>query len=109
MPAGKLAAQAGHAFSNSLIAHLVANPDRLSEFHALGASGSRVTLRCKNEEQLCRAHAAARAAGLPCALIVDRDHILPPHFTGAPVVTALGIGPCVREACRDITKRFRCV
>lgn len=108
MPPGKLASQAAHACAQSLIAYLVSNPDQLPAFHALGKSGSRVILKAKNLSQVLRAYEAARAAGLPCALFEDGEHILPPDFTGEPVITGLGIGPAPRAELRAITKKFRC-
>jgi peptidyl-tRNA hydrolase len=109
MPPGKLASQAGHCCSQSLIQFLIRNPERLFEFAESGYSGSRITLKAKNEAQLRRAYEEARSFDLPCWLFIDKDHILPPHFTGAPIVTGLGIGPATREAMRPITKRFQCL
>lgn len=109
MPPGKLAAQAAHVSSQSLIEFLSRHPDRLVEFQKLGKSGSRITLAAKKLSQVLAAHQAALTAGLPCALFEDSGHILLPNFTGDPVITGLGIGPAPREAMREITKRFRCL
>jgi PTH2 family peptidyl-tRNA hydrolase len=107
MPAGKLAAQAGHAFTDALCHALDTDPDRFWSYRKDGIGGSKVTLLTKNEAQLHRAYAEAIAAGLPAALITDEGHILPPHFLGQKIITALGIGPCKRSECRHITKKFR--
>src|SRR3546814_18820593 len=87
---------------------LVRHPGQLPVFHALGKSGSRIVLRAKNLSQVLRAHEAAHDAGLPCSLFEDAEHILPPDFTGEPVITGIGIGPATRPEMRAITKKFRC-
>jgi PTH2 family peptidyl-tRNA hydrolase len=60
-----------------------------------------------NTEKLLFAYEQARDLNLPCCLIEDSGHILPPHFLGQPIVTAMGIGPARRDEVRDITKRFK--
>ena len=109
MPAGKLSAQSGHAYTDALFDCLDRDPDRALAYRHGGSGGSKVTLKAKNEYALRRAHAEAVEAGLPCALIIDAIHVLPPHFDGSPIVTALGIGPCTRAEARHIAKRFQCV
>lgn len=68
--------------------------------------GTNVVLKAKNLNSIERAYQEAIGAGLPCDLIVDQGHIMPPHFTGEPIVTCLGLGPCKLEDCKFITKRF---
>lgn len=109
MPPGKLSAQAGHAYTDSLMSALEISEDLVKDYRNLDKGGSKVTLKSKNLNQLLKAYDKAKELGLPCALIVDQHHILPPHFDGSPVVTALGIGPCTKEACKEITKKFNCV
>lgn len=106
MPPGKLAAQAGHAYTDALCHALDTDPDRFWSYRR-GNGGSKVTLLAKNEHALRRAYAEAIEAGLPATLITDSGHVLLPHFDGSPIVTALGIGPCRREECKHITKKFR--
>ena len=106
---GKLAAQAGHAYTDSLMVANQIDPALVSRYCVAGLGGSKVTLKAKNQNQLLRAYNEALSAGLPCAIVVDRNHVLPPHFNGFPIITALGIGPCTQEKCRHITKRYRCV
>lgn len=103
MPAGKLSAQAGHAYTDALYEA----PRNVQE--AYKGTGSKVTIQCKNLGQLERAYRECIEAGLPCAIVTDEKHILLPHFDGSPVVTALGIGPCTKAECRHITKRFQSV
>lgn len=109
MPAGKLAAQAGHAYTDSLFDAWIKEPERALAYRDRTRGGSKVTVKAKNVSQMMKAYSAAKAAGLPCSLIVDQHHILPPHFDGNPIITAVGIGPCTKEECREITKKFRCI
>lgn len=109
MPTGKLAAQAGHAYTDALLDCLDKRPDLVARYRAGDNAGSKATLKAKNEAALRRAYQECQAAGLPCALITDEHHILPPHFDGSPIVTALGIGPVSRKEARPITKRYNCV
>lgn len=109
MPAGKLAAQAGHAYTDALFACLDERPEDARAYRLNGVGGSKVTLQARNEDLLRRAAEQCREAGVPHALVIDSGHILLPHFDGSPVVTALGIGPIRRSEVRHITKRFRCV
>lgn len=109
MPPGKLAAQSGHAYTDALYASQDSHVDAYERYRIDGLGGSKVTLNAKNENQLLRAYNEARLAGLPCAVIVDREHILPPHFDGNPVITAVGIGPVTKDQARHITKRYQCV
>lgn len=108
MPDGKLSAQSGHAYTDALQACQRQDPDTAESYRCEnGIGGSKVTIKCKNLAQLERAARECAEAGIPHAVVTDRDHVLLPHFTGAPVVTALGIGPCTKEQCRHITKRFQ--
>lgn len=109
MPSGKLAAQAGHAYTDALMDALDKNPELVSNYRNLDKGGSKVTLKSKNLNQLLNAYEQAKAEGLPVALIVDANHILPPHFDGSPIITAIGIGPVTKAQVSHITKKFRCV
>jgi peptidyl-tRNA hydrolase len=106
MPTGKLAAQAGHAYTDALYETFDADPAR---FRAYRDGGSKVTIKAKNLNQLERARRECAEAGIPHAVVTDEHHVLLPHFTGDPIVTALGIGPCTRDECRHITKRYQIV
>lgn len=107
MPTGKLAAQAGHAFTDSLVACMEADPLAASRYIARENGGSKVVLSIPDVHRLLLAERACREAGIPCALVTDHGHVLPPHFDGSPVVTALGIGPVERRKARRILGRFR--
>ena len=109
MPAGKLSAQTGHAYGDALADAERIDPERARGYRDPGTGGSKVSLKAKNANQLVRAYREALEAGLPCALIVDQHHVMPPHFTGEPIITAVGIGPCTQAEAKAITKRFNCL
>jgi PTH2 family peptidyl-tRNA hydrolase len=109
MPPGKLSAQAGHCYGDSFANAEKLDPATATSYRDRTSGGSKVTLVAKNQTQLIKAFAKAREIGLPCALIVDQHHIMPPHFNGQPIITGLGIGPCTKDQCREITKKFRCL
>lgn len=109
MPPGKLSAQTGHAYGDTIRNAELIDPERAARYRNVAHGGSKVSLKAKNQQQLIKAFAKARSLGLPCALVVDRHHVLPPHFDGSPIITALGIGPCTKEEAREITKKFQCL
>jgi PTH2 family peptidyl-tRNA hydrolase len=109
MPVGKLSAQMGHAYGDSFEVARYTDPERASRYRNHAHGGSKVSLKAKNQNQLIKAYAQAKALGLPCALVIDKHHILPPHFDGTPILTALGIGPCTWDEARAITKKFQCL
>lgn len=109
MPVGKLSAQAGHAYTDSLMNAQKSHPENISKYRNSQSGGSKVTLKAKNEDQLIKAYIQATLNDIPCALIVDQGHIMPPHFNGQPIITALGIGPCSKEQIKHITKKFQCL
>ena len=109
MPMGKLAAQAGHAYTDSLCVALETHPTLFYRYRNNDNGGSKVTLYAKNEQQLLDTYEELKRSGIPCAIIVDRNHILPPHFDGSPIITALGIGPCTKPETQSLLKKYRCV
>lgn len=109
MPSGKLAAQAGHAYTDSMMVALETKPELIANYRNESKGGSKVTLKIKNQNQLLRAYNEALLAGIPCSIVVDREHVLPPHFDGSPIITAVGIGPCTQAQAKHITKRCNCV
>jgi PTH2 family peptidyl-tRNA hydrolase len=109
MPPGKLAAQSGHAFTDALANAELISPEVVKCYRQPDKGGSKVVLKAKRVRQLLKAYIDAKNAGIPCALIVDQHHILLPKFTGEPIITAIGIGPCTKEQARFITKNFNCV
>lgn len=104
MTAGKTASQAGHAFLNSFLESNKTRP-HISDFYQRDGIGTKCCLTAKNQDKLLAAYEQAQAAGIPCSLITDSGHIMPPHFTGDPIITALGIGPARRHEV-PFLKRF---
>jgi len=107
MPSGKMAAQAGHAFCGSLELSRTQTPNIFFEYNNIG--GSKIALKSKSLNHLINAYENCLGLGIPAKLIVDQNHILLPHFTGKPIITALGIGPCKKGDIKNITKKFQCV
>lgn len=109
MPAGKIAAQAGHAFIGALSAGLQsADPEfrRWSGEYAAEAIGTKVCLEA-DLKHLIRLEEHLRRQGIPCFLVEDSGHVLPPDFDGSPVVTALGVSPLPRFLSKKHLKSVR--
>jgi len=109
MPLGKAGAQLGHGFEYTLTHCEWFDPKSAERYKQQNNAGSKVCMESKNQSQLIKAYGMARELGLPCSLVVDEHHVLPPHFDGEPIVTALGIGPCTKAQAKEITKRFQCL
>lgn len=109
MPTGKLAAQAGHAYTDALLNCLDMHPDRVARYRKGENGGSKACLKAKNAHALAKLAEACEAVGAPHAIVIDSGHILPPHFDGSPIMTAVGIGPISRAEARQLVKRFNCV
>lgn len=99
-----MASQTGHAFVDTIDECKNKDPTRYEAY-----SGTKIVIAARDEEQLRLAHIQAQQAGLPCVLITDSGHIMPPHFDGSPIVTALGIGPARRDEINHITRKFQLV
>jgi PTH2 family peptidyl-tRNA hydrolase len=108
MSSGKLCSQAGHAFVDTYEQCRIRDPVR-AETYLEARHGTKVVLAVPNEEMLRAIQSQVLSTGLPCALIEDSGHVMPPHFDGSPVVTALGIGPALRNEIHPITKRLALV
>ena len=109
MPPGKLSAQAGHAYTESLFDCLDKRPQDAERYRRKVNAGSKVTLYCKNESAILELQHHCKAAGVPHALFTDDGHVMLPHFDGSPVVTALGLGPLTRAEAKPLVKKFKCV
>lgn len=105
MSPGKMSAQAGHAFTMCYENAVLQRPDITAQYKGTG-NGTKICMSAKNLGQLIRAYRDCIAAKIPCELIIDRGHILPPHFNGDPIITCLGIGPAYKEEIAHITKRY---
>jgi len=107
MTAPKLAAQTGHAFLNAWVKASKQRSEIANELTYMGTGeGTKILMYAKNLNQLIRAYRDCQAANIPHALIIDRGHVMLPHFTGKPIITALGIGPAYRDEIAHITKRY---
>ena len=106
MPIGKICAMSGHAFKIST-KNLILNHSDLAENYFSDGLGTNVCLVASTTEKLLRAYDQAKSLDIPCCLIVDSGHILLPHFTGDPIITAIGIGPATKAQVYDITRRFK--
>lgn len=109
MSSGKLAAQVLHAGRLSLLAYLKDHPGQSDAFLRENCVGSAVVLQAPHTSHLLRHYEQAQDLGLPCALFEDSGHVLPPHFDGNKVITALAIGPAPRDLIRPILKRYSLV
>jgi PTH2 family peptidyl-tRNA hydrolase len=108
MPPGKMAAQAGHAFIGALHEAETTSPVDAAAYRA-DPPGTKVALNAPDEAALLRAQHRAEALGIPHFLVVDSGHVMPPHFTGKPIITALGIGPTTKRKAASITGKFALV
>lgn len=102
MTKGKAASQAGHAFLDS---YLTAPPDIIRAY--LTDGGTKIVLAVDSEKELCELYHRARLEHLPCAMVIESEHVHPPDFDGSPVPTAVGIGPTNRAAVKHLTKGLR--
>jgi peptidyl-tRNA hydrolase len=100
MTYGKAASQAGHAF---LDAFLQAPPESQQAYKS-DDGGTKIVLWVPDETSLVDIYYKARMAGLPCAMVIESKHVMPPDFDGSPIPTAVGIGPCRRSMARPVTK-----
>ena len=102
MTPGKTASQAGHAFIESFV-----KSDRRTSISYLNDGGTKIALAAPDLPSLQQVYDAALAAGVPCAMVVESGHVMPPVFDGNPIVTAVGIGPVERCKARPFTKGLR--
>lgn len=107
MTEGKANAQSGHAYVDALL-HSLSHPDdeirARAEAYARLRPGTKISLDGGSAADFDLLIAKLRAQGVPHVVIVDRDHVEPPHFDGSPIVTAIGLGPFTR---RDTPKCLR--
>lgn len=93
MSPGKAAAQAGHAWVDTILLHPT-NPDTIT-YREL-RPGTKVTLSGGSDKDLLKLADRLSACGAPFTLIYDQGHVEPPHFDGTLILTALGAGPFLR-------------
>ena len=104
MTLGKSAAQAGHAFVQSILSCQQTDPVRERLYHSDGI-GTKVCLAAPNLQSLEKAFEEAKSLGIPTSLITDSGHTS--FHGGQPIVTALGIGPATRAEVHHITKHYK--
>jgi PTH2 family peptidyl-tRNA hydrolase len=109
MPPGKLSAQAGHAYTESLFDCIAARPQDAERYRLKVNGGSKVTVYARDLDEMRNLARLCAKAGVPHALFTDEGHVMPPHFDGRPIVTALGIGPLTRRQARPLVKRLAMV
>lgn len=91
MSNGKAACQAGHAFTDTLIAGLLSN-DAAAFAYARLSPGTKILLTAP-VSLFDDIQAVALAHDIPTFRVVDSGHVELPDFDGSPKVTALGVGP----------------
>lgn len=102
MTPGKAVSQGGHAFEESFV-----KADRATGLSYLNAGATKIVLEAPDLPAIQSIYDKALAADVPCYLVVEEGHVMPPVFDGSPIVTAVGIGPVARCKVRHITKRLR--
>jgi len=105
MSSGKMAAQAGHAFLGSYLA----SDEDIRNRYNLDSPGTKVCLAAGDLSELLVLRDYARDNGIPYFLVEDSGHILPPHFDGSPIVTALGLGPSPRREVEKLTRHLQLI
>ena len=98
LPKGKLAAQAAHASTESL---LKSHKDDISKWRSQGMK--KVVLKVENKSELLKYKNMADDAGLVNALITDAGRTVVEPGT----VTCLGIGPDKEEKIDKVTGRLK--
>lgn len=102
MPPGKLAAQAGHAYVNAILA---ASPPIRDTYQA-GDIGTKVCLAAKSHSHILKILDTLQSSAIPTQIIIDSGHVLLPHFTGKPTLTALGFGPLTKDQLPTIINKL---
>lgn len=107
MRKGKMIAQGSHASLKVLLDRGGLTPDGGFAFTTtpamaawLGGRFKKVCVSVTSEAELDGIAERARAAGLPCAVIVDAGHT---EFHGVPTKTCLAIGPAWADEVDAIT------
>lgn len=107
MDVGKLAAQSGHAFSDTLNVARQKNLTLEQKYQQKINAGSKVVLAAKKESDILHVYLQLKELNIPCSVVIDRNHIFPPDFDGTPIITGIGIGPCTKGQVRHILKKFQ--
>lgn len=108
MTAGKMASQAGHAFLDTFQQCLQDDPER-AHMYSQDGHGTKVVLSIRDDKRITELYNSIQELNIPCTLIIDSGHIMPPHFDGNPIITALGIGPARRDEIHHLTKKLQLI
>jgi peptidyl-tRNA hydrolase, PTH2 family len=107
MRKGKMIAQGAHASLKVLLDHasltddaLVIPLDAATREWLVSGRVTKVCVSVDSESQLDAVIEQARAAGVPCALIVDSGRT---EFHGVPTKTCCAVGPAPADAVDQIT------
>ena len=113
MSPGKMAAQAGHAFTETLHDarsnwHIDSDEHQQYLRYIDERPGTKVVLVAPDESFL-RAIWQQAEKFIPTGPVIDSGHVMLPHFTGKPILTAVGFGPCTREQAAPFLGRLALV
>jgi len=106
MTSGKAIAQAGHAYTQTLL-HALKVDAPLAQDYARLEPGTKIALDGGDASRLEAIARKLDARGIPNRLIIDHGHVELPHFDGSPVLTALGVGPIDRATARKLLSSLR--
>jgi len=106
MDAGKIAAQAGHAFLDAALLSIDQRPEQWADYKT--NHGIKVVMKSKSLAHLELAYADAIAAGIPAVLVTDLGYFgVSEDLAGKATITALGIGPAKKSEVKQVLKRFQ--
>ena len=112
MPAGKMAAQAGHASVGALLNASMRASDKVYIDYSIypdvqqwiEGDFAKVCLAVNSEDELRDCYKIAKQHKLPCAFIVDNGTTV---FHGVPTPTCVGIGPAKSETIEPLFKHLK--
>lgn len=104
MSEGKCIAQAGHAYTDTLLAHLQTDHGRA---YAALRPGTKICLSGGSDDDLLRLAERLSLAGIPHVTITDSGHVELPDFDGSPVLTAIGVGPIPRALAPGFLRKLK--
>lgn len=102
MTTGKIASQAGHAFLDTFMIALETRKEICEQYQDFN-HGTKVVLSA-SLEQIETIYQESLKNNIPVAIVIDSGHIHSPDFDGNPIITALGIGPVLREETPFLSK-----
>ena len=101
MPAGKLAAQAGHGYVTCLWLAGKVDPGLVERY--MEQAQGKIAVGVRDGAELVSAVEACRAAGLPAVTVTDAAHTV----FSEPVMTVGAVGPCLRGDLPGKVRRLR--